>query len=134
MQGLTGFVWAGRAVHAAAHGGGHGRSAGLPAQRHGQHVPAAWHRGALFAWLLWREKEKHRLKEPKEETVTVHPAQHGGNITLTAALWGFIGAKLFHWLESPQDFLDLVAHPNATSGHHQRASPCTAASSWRASW
>ncbi len=64
---------------------------------------------ALFVWMLWREKEKHRLKEPKEETVTIHPAQHGGNITLTAALWGFIGAKVFHWLESPKDFLDLLA-------------------------
>jgi len=67
---------------------------------------------ALFIWLLWREKEKHRLKEPKEETITIHPAQHGGNITLTAALWGFIGAKLFHWLESPRDFMDLVATGN----------------------
>ncbi|MFZ1666293.1 MAG: prolipoprotein diacylglyceryl transferase family protein, partial [Flavobacteriales bacterium] len=64
---------------------------------------------ALFVWMLWREKEKHRLKEPKEEIVTIHPAQHGGNITLTAALWGFIGAKVFHWLESPKDFLDLLA-------------------------
>jgi prolipoprotein diacylglyceryltransferase len=64
---------------------------------------------ALFIWLLWREKEKHRLKEPKEETVTIHPAQQGGNITLTAALWGFIGAKVFHWLESPKDFMDLLA-------------------------
>jgi len=67
---------------------------------------------ALFVWLLWREKEKHRLKEPREETVTIHPAQQGGNITLTAALWGFIGAKLFHWLESPRDFMDLVATGN----------------------
>ncbi|MBS1546949.1 MAG: prolipoprotein diacylglyceryl transferase [Bacteroidetes bacterium] len=64
---------------------------------------------ALFVWLLWREKEKKKLKEPKEETVIVHPAQHGGNITLTAALWGFIGAKVFHWLESPKDFMDLLA-------------------------
>ncbi len=63
---------------------------------------------ALFVWLLWREKEKHRLKEPKKETVTVHPAQHGGNITITAALWGFIGAKVFHWIESPRDFIDLI--------------------------
>ena len=67
---------------------------------------------AFFVWLLWREKEKHRLKEPKKETVMVHPAQHGGNITLTAALWGFIGAKVFHWLESPRDFMDLITTGN----------------------
>lgn len=63
---------------------------------------------ALLAWLYWREKKKHQLAEPRQERVTLHPYQHGGNITLTAALWGFIGAKLFHWLESPKDFLDLV--------------------------
>lgn len=68
--------------------------------------------GALLAWLLWREKEKQRLKEPKEVTVTVHPHQQAGNITITAALWGFIGAKVFHWLESPRDFLDLLATGN----------------------
>ena len=63
---------------------------------------------ALFVWLLWREKEKQRLKEPKKETVTIHPAQHGGNITITAALCGFIGARVFHWIERPRDFLDLI--------------------------
>jgi phosphatidylglycerol---prolipoprotein diacylglyceryl transferase len=63
---------------------------------------------ALFVFLIWREKKKQQLAEPRRETVTLHPYQHGGNITLTAALWGFIGAKLFHWLESPKDFLDLV--------------------------
>jgi prolipoprotein diacylglyceryltransferase len=71
-------------------------------------IPGGIAVAALFAWLLWREKEKQKLKEPREETVTVHPAQHGGNITLTAALWGFIGAKIFHWLESPRDFIDLL--------------------------
>ena len=67
---------------------------------------------AFFVWLLWREKQKQRLKEPKEKTVMIHPAQHGGNITLTAALWGFIGAKLFHWLETPRDFIDLISTGN----------------------
>src|SRR5690606_30524867 len=67
---------------------------------------------ALFVWLLWREKEKQRLKEPRTETITVHPAQHGGNITITAALWGFIGAKLFHWLESPRDLMHMLSTGN----------------------
>ncbi|HRO39190.1 MAG TPA: prolipoprotein diacylglyceryl transferase [Flavobacteriales bacterium] len=67
---------------------------------------------ALLVWLLWREKQKQRLPQPKQETLTVHPWQQAGNITLTAALWGFVGAKVFHWLESPRDFLDLVATGN----------------------
>lgn len=64
--------------------------------------------GALLVYLLWREKKKQQLPEPRTETIILHPYQHGGNITLTAALWGFIGAKIFHWLESPKDFIDLV--------------------------
>ncbi|MCO6483666.1 MAG: prolipoprotein diacylglyceryl transferase [Flavobacteriales bacterium] len=67
---------------------------------------------ALMVWLLWREKQKQRLPGPKEKTITVHPWQQTGNITITAAVWGFIGAKVFHWLESPRDFLDLVATGN----------------------
>lgn len=67
---------------------------------------------ALLVWLLWREKQKQRLPQAKQETITVHPWQQAGNITLTAALWGFIGAKVFHWLESPRDFLDLLATGN----------------------
>lgn len=67
---------------------------------------------ALMVWLLWREKKKQQLPEPKEKTITVHPWQQTGNITITAAVWGFIGAKVFHWLESPRDFLDLVATGN----------------------
>lgn len=64
---------------------------------------------ALFVWLLWREKEKKRLKEPRTQTITVHPAHHGGNITITAALWGFIGAKLFHWLENPRELMQMLS-------------------------
>lgn len=59
---------------------------------------------ALLAYLYWREKKKHQLAEPRQERVTLHPYQHGGNITLTAALWGFIGAKVFSWFEGAADF------------------------------
>lgn len=72
--------------------------------------------GALFAWLYWREKKKRQLPTPEERMVTILPAQHAGNITLTAALWGFIGAKVFNWFESAADIrwdhlMDLVRHP-----------------------
>lgn len=69
--------------------------------------------GLLFAWLLWREKEKQRLKTPEKRQVVVPAVQHAGNITFQAALWGFIGAKLFHWLEHPRDLLELLQHPGA---------------------
>ncbi|HRH39002.1 MAG TPA: prolipoprotein diacylglyceryl transferase, partial [Flavobacteriales bacterium] len=69
--------------------------------------------GALLVWLRWREKKKHQLSEPKTEEVKVLASEHGTNITLTAALWGFIGAKLFHWLENPDEFMRFIANPNA---------------------
>ena len=68
---------------------------------------------ALFGWMYWRERKKQQLEKPEETIVTVPAAQHAGNITLTAALWGFIGAKLFHWLENPRDFIELFSSPNA---------------------
>ncbi|MBK6369558.1 MAG: hypothetical protein IPF64_06935 [Flavobacteriales bacterium] len=37
--------------------------------------------------------------------------EHGGNITMVAALWGLIGAKLFHWLENPDEFMAFVRNP-----------------------
>ncbi|MEO8590543.1 MAG: prolipoprotein diacylglyceryl transferase family protein [Flavobacteriales bacterium] len=67
--------------------------------------------GALLAWLRWREKEKARLEEPRTEEVVMLPSEHASNITLTAALWGLIGAKLFHWLENPNEFIAFVKNP-----------------------
>ncbi len=39
------------------------------------------------------------------------PSEHAGNITLTAALWGLIGAKLFHWLENPSELIAFMKDP-----------------------
>ncbi len=66
----------------------------------------------VLVWLRWREKEKTKLAEPKTEEVIVLASEHSNNITLTAALWGLIGAKLFHWLENPDEFMRFIEHPN----------------------
>lgn len=66
----------------------------------------------LFAWLRWRAKEKTRLPEPKTEVVTIAAHEHAGNITITAGIWGLIGAKLFHWLEYPDQFLEFITSPD----------------------
>lgn len=68
---------------------------------------------ALMVWLLWRQKKKEELKEPEERILTVPAAQHAGNITITALAYGFLGAKIFHWLEDPRAFMELVRHPSA---------------------
>lgn len=61
--------------------------------------------GGLFGYFTWRDKEKTKLAQPKEETITVHPYQLVGNITVIAAVSGILGAKLFHHLENWGDFV-----------------------------
>jgi phosphatidylglycerol:prolipoprotein diacylglycerol transferase len=82
---------------------------------------------ALFVWMLWREKEKHRLKEPKEETVTIHPAQHGGNITLTAACGASSAPRCSIGWKVRKTF--WTCWPPVRSRISFPVSPCTAASS-----
>lgn len=67
--------------------------------------------GALLVWLRWRAKEKQKLAEPRTEEVKVQPHEHAGNITIVAAIWGFVGAKLFHWLEYPGQFISFITDP-----------------------
>lgn len=67
--------------------------------------------GGLMAWSKWREKDKQKLAKPRTEEVTMLPHEHAGNITLVAALWGLIGAKLFHWLENPSEFVAFLKNP-----------------------
>lgn len=67
---------------------------------------------ALLVWLKWREKDKAKLEKPRTETIEMLPQDHAGNITLTAALWGLIGAKLFHWLENPSELLAFIQNPS----------------------
>lgn len=66
---------------------------------------------ALWTWNSWRVKHKARLKEPRQDTVQVPPHEHAGNLTITAAVWGLIGAKLFHWLENPHEFVEFLQDP-----------------------
>lgn len=61
--------------------------------------------GGLFAYMAWRDKEKTKLPQPKTETITVHPYQLVGNITVIAAISGILGAKIFHHLENWDDFI-----------------------------
>lgn len=66
---------------------------------------------ALLIWLKWREKDQQKLAEPKTEEIRMQAHEHSGNITMVAALWGLIGAKLFHWLENPDEFMSFIKNP-----------------------
>ena len=56
--------------------------------------------GLLFAGLKWWEKNKQKLAKPEERTIRVWPADRVGDMVIYAAIFGFLGAKIFHNLEN----------------------------------
>jgi phosphatidylglycerol---prolipoprotein diacylglyceryl transferase len=67
--------------------------------------PAGLILGFLFAGLKWWEKNKQRLPEPQEKKVRIWPHDRVGDLTIYAALFGFLGAKVFNSLETWGDFI-----------------------------
>jgi len=62
--------------------------------------------GAAFSigTRIWEDK-KEALPEPKEVEILVHPYEQVGTITILAAVFGILGAKLFHNLENLDDLM-----------------------------
>ena len=59
----------------------------------------------VYSIIKYRELKKSKTKKPEWVEVTVHPHELVGNITLAAAIGGILGAKIFHNLEYPEDFI-----------------------------
>lgn len=66
--------------------------------------PAGFVMGLVLAFLKYRELNKQKLDKPETKIYKVWPHQKVGDYVLVAALWGFIGAKIFHNLENLGDF------------------------------
>jgi len=62
--------------------------------------------GAFMVYLKWREKDKEKLAKPETRILTVWPHDRVGEVVLQAALWGFLGAKIFHNLENIDDLIN----------------------------
>jgi prolipoprotein diacylglyceryl transferase len=61
--------------------------------------------GLVFAGLKWWEKDKQKLEKPEKRVVRIWPQDRVGDIVIYAAIFGFIGAKIFHNLENWGDFV-----------------------------
>jgi phosphatidylglycerol---prolipoprotein diacylglyceryl transferase len=59
---------------------------------------------SLSAYSRYREKEKSKLDKPVMVNELVHPYDLVGNMTVIAAVFGLLGAKIFHNLENLEDF------------------------------
>ncbi len=55
---------------------------------------------AISVYLTWKEKDKEKLAKPKWVENVVHPYELSGNFLIIAAVFGLLGAKLFHNLEN----------------------------------
>lgn len=62
--------------------------------------------GAILCFLKWQEKNKQKLDKPETRKALMWPHDRVGDIVLQAALWGFIGAKIFHNLENIDDLMN----------------------------
>ncbi len=61
--------------------------------------------GGLFGYWSYKEKERHKLPAPKQVKITIHPYEIMSNVVLWAAVWGFLGAKIFDNLEHWDSFI-----------------------------
>lgn len=71
----------------------------------------------LFGGLKWYEKNKTKMPKPEERLIRIWPHERVGDMTMLAAVFGFLGAKLFHNFENWNDFMkDPIGSLLAFSG------------------
>lgn len=58
----------------------------------------------FFAGLRWWEKNKQKLSIPEKRSIRIWPSDRVGDIVIYAAIFGFVGAKIFDNLEDPIRF------------------------------
>ena len=61
--------------------------------------------GVMTAGFKYYELNKLKLTKPEERVVRIWPQDRVGDIILLAAVFGFLGAKIFHNLENWNDFI-----------------------------
>lgn len=71
-------------------------------------LPAGLLLGLLLAGLKYWERSKQKLDKPEPRTVRIWPHDRVGDMVIFAAVFGFLGAKIFHNLEN---WDDLVRSP-----------------------
>ena len=61
--------------------------------------------GALLAGLKWYERGKQKLAKPEKRTIRIWPHDRVGDMVIFAAVFGFLGAKIFHNLENLDELM-----------------------------
>ncbi len=67
----------------------------------------------LAVYLRYKEKKKEELPQPKWVEEKIRPHEQVGNMTVYAAIFGLLGAKIFHFLENPSEISGMFASANS---------------------
>ena len=62
--------------------------------------PAGFLTAILFLYLIYWQKKQDKLDNPQLKKVLLHPYQLMPKLIIWAAIWGFLGAKVFNLLEN----------------------------------
>lgn len=62
--------------------------------------PAALLVAMLFIYLIYWQKKQDQLEKPLKKEILLHPYQLMPKLIIWAAVWGFLGAKVFNLLEN----------------------------------
>lgn len=68
---------------------------------------------AIAVYLRYKEKKKEELPQPKWVEEKIRPHEHIGNMTIYAAVFGLMGAKIFHLLENPSEIAGMLESVNS---------------------
>ena len=114
-QAFIGFIFGWKFLYLAIHAGTLFNGSSLP-QEHLFSSEGSVLMGLALAVLLggwrWYEARTNALPSPKTETIEMPPYQHVGGILTVAAVGGILGAKLFHLIEYPDQFIAFFQEPS----------------------
>jgi phosphatidylglycerol---prolipoprotein diacylglyceryl transferase len=114
INGIIGFFIGWKFVYLIANSGQLFANGSAP-QKHIFSSEGYWILGILagigFGAWRWYEYKKQQLPKPMVQEMDVYPHHLSGNITFASAIFGLLGAKLFHLLENPNEFKAFFQGP-----------------------
>ena len=115
VQALVGFVLGWKVLYLVVNAGDIFQGGGLPqAHLFSSEGNVVWGIACavLMAGWRWWEVRRDQLPEPKTITQVIAPEELVGGITAAAAIGGIAGAKVFHLLEYPEEFVAFLKQPS----------------------